>query len=241
MSLDLFLVITVDGSDGCKLSYNWPEANNSPQTHQSDINFLQLSLQVWQTWVRVKKNWLKQTCCKNKWNLSSSSRKRRRGISSKGSFIHFVILRLCHVAPRGVLAGDRHPMKRVQGESVPRSTATARIGLHSEGKWRRLISCFISCGDGDGDSLHDWRDFKSQELTRNHRWGAGIARWLEHRTRDWKVSGSNPCWNGGRIFFSRVDFLCWLLFRYPFHPRVTTVARKKSRSFCQKVQVAGYS
>ena len=71
--------------------------------------------------------------------------------------------------------------------------------------------------------------------------GAGIAQWLEHRTRDWKVAGSNPCWNGGRIFFSRVDFLCWLLFRYPFHPRVTAVARKKSRSFCQKVQVAGYS
>ena len=64
--------------------------------------------------------------------------------------------------------------------------------------------------------------------------GAGIAQWLEHRTRDWKVAGTNPCWNGGRIFFSRVDFLCWLLFRYPFHPRVTTVARKKSRSFCQK-------
>ena len=68
----------------------------------------------------------------------------------------------------------------------------------------------------------------------NARGGAGIAQWLEHRTRDWKVAGSNPCWNGGRIFFSRVDFLCWLLFRYPFHPRVTTVARKKSRSFCQK-------
>ena len=64
--------------------------------------------------------------------------------------------------------------------------------------------------------------------------GAGIAQWLEHRTRDWKVAGSNPCWNGGRIFFSRVDFQCWLLFRYPFHPRVTAVARKKSRSFCQK-------
>ena len=64
--------------------------------------------------------------------------------------------------------------------------------------------------------------------------GAGIAQWLERRTRDWKVAGSNPCWKGGRIFFSRVDFLCWLLFRYPFHPRVTTVARKKSRSFCQK-------
>ena len=64
--------------------------------------------------------------------------------------------------------------------------------------------------------------------------GAGIAQWLEHRTRDWKVAGSNPCWNGGRIFFSRVDFLCWLLFRYQFHPRVTAVARKKSRSICQK-------
>ena len=67
-----------------------------------------------------------------------------------------------------------------------------------------------------------------------YKMGAGIAQWLERRTRDWKVAGSNPCWNGGRIFFSRVDFLCWLLFRYPFHPRVTTVARKKSRSFCQK-------
>ena len=64
--------------------------------------------------------------------------------------------------------------------------------------------------------------------------GAGIAQWLEHRTRDWKVAGSNPCRSGGRIFFSRVDILCWLLFRYPFHPRVTAVARKKSRSFCQK-------
>ena len=37
---------------------------------------------------------------------------------------------------------------------------------------------------------------------------AGTAQWLERRTRDWKVAGSNPCWSGGRIFFSRVDFLC---------------------------------
>ena len=63
--------------------------------------------------------------------------------------------------------------------------------------------------------------------------GAGIAQWLERQTRDWKVAGSIPCWSGGRIFFSRVDFLCWLLFRYPFQPRVTAVARKRSRSFCQ--------
>ena len=32
-----------------------------------------------------------------------------------------------------------------------------------------------------------------------------------------------------RIFFSRVNFLSWLLFRYPFHPRVTAVARKRSK------------
>ena len=36
------------------------------------------------------------------------------------------------------------------------------------------------------------------------------------------------------FFFSWVSFLCWLLFRYPFHPRVTAVARKRSRPFCQK-------
>ena len=64
--------------------------------------------------------------------------------------------------------------------------------------------------------------------------GAGTAQWLERRTRDWKVAGSNPCRSGGRIFFSRVNYLCWLLFRYPFHPRITAVARKRSRSFCQK-------
>ena len=105
----------------------------------------------------------------------------------------------------------------------------------------RIEPCF---GTGHNLSLicqMTSEDIKHQLNNNNCNWGAGIAQWLEHRTRDWKVAGSNPCWNGGRIFFSRVDFLCWLLFRYPFHPRVTTVARKKSRSFCQKVQVAGYS
>ena len=63
---------------------------------------------------------------------------------------------------------------------------------------------------------------------------SGIAQCLERRTRDWKVVGPNPCRSGGRIFLSRVDFLCWLLFRYPFHHRVTAVAHKRSWSFCQK-------
>ena len=65
-------------------------------------------------------------------------------------------------------------------------------------------------------------------------WQAGIAQWLERQTRDWKVTGLNPCWSGGIIFFSRVGFLCWLLFWYLFHPHVTAVARKRSWSFCQK-------
>ena len=84
--------------------------------------------------------------------------------------------------------------------------------------------------------VFSFADHFSIKLKRpNHKYmGAGIAQWLEHRTHDWKVAGSNPCWNGGKIFFSRVDFLCWLLFRYSFQPRVTTVACKKSRSFCQK-------
>ena len=61
-----------------------------------------------------------------------------------------------------------------------------------------------------------------------------IAQWLERQIRDQKVAGLNPCWSGGRIFFSRVNFLCWLLFRYPFHPSVTAVTHKRSRSSCQK-------
>ena len=52
------------------------------------------------------------------------------------------------------------------------------------------------------------------------------------RSRDWKVAVSSPDRKGGIVFFSRVNFLCWLLFR--FHPRVTAVARKRFRSFCQK-------
>ena len=36
----------------------------------------------------------------------------------------------------------------------------------------------------------------------------------------------------GQLFFSFSFFS--LLFRYPFHLRVTAVARKRSRSFCQK-------
>ena len=58
-----------------------------------------------------------------------------------------------------------------------------------------------------------------------------IAQWLERWTHDRKIAGSNPCRS---IFFSRVNFLCWLLFCYPFHPRVTAGAHKRPQSFCWK-------
>ena len=54
-----------------------------------------------------------------------------------------------------------------------------------------------------------------RQKTNMHKvWMAGIAQWLERRTPDWKVAGLNPCWSGGRIFLSRVNFLCCLLFSW---------------------------
>ena len=61
---------------------------------------------------------------------------------------------------------------------------------------------------------------------------------LERLTGDRKFVSSNPDTSSGRISFSRVKFVCWLLFRvsfpHPPHPRITTVARKRPRSFCRK-------
>ena len=53
--------------------------------------------------------------------------------------------------------------------------------------------------------------------------------------RDSSVVRAPDSWLKGRGFESLpcsliVNFLCWLLFRYPFHPRVTAVVRKRSRS-----------
>ena len=64
------------------------------------------------------------------------------------------------------------------------------------------------------------------ELEKVKIFGSKIAQWLQHRTCDWKVAGSNPCRSGGRIFFSRVNFLFCAdsYFGSPFHPCVTAVA-----------------
>ena len=44
-----------------------------------------------------------------------------------------------------------------------------------------------------------------------------IAQWLEHQTHDWKVTGLSPCRSNRRLLLSRVNFVCGLVFRYPFH------------------------
>ena len=72
-----------------------------------------------------------------------------------------------------------------------------------------------------------WRGERSHRY--HHRWGLRGLLGLG-RLQSFLVS----CRSGGRIFFSRVSFLCWLLFQYVFHPRVTAVACKSSQSSCQK-------
>ena len=65
-----------------------------------------------------------------------------------------------------------------------------------------------------------------------------LLRWdsllVECRTRDGKVASLKPGRSSRGIFFSRVNFLCWLLFGVRSTPHVTTVACKRPQSFCQK-------
>ena len=69
--------------------------------------------------------------------------------------------------------------------------------------------------------------------TETEREGAGIAQWLECQIHVQKVPGLSPHRSCRIIFFSRVSTICWVLFWYPSHPRVTTVTCKRSQSFCQ--------
>ena len=62
----------------------------------------------------------------------------------------------------------------------------------------------------------------------------GIARWYERRTRDRKVAA--------RDFSSpELTFCADSSYSVSVPPRVTALARKRPRSFCQKVQMAGYT
>ena len=64
--------------------------------------------------------------------------------------------------------------------------------------------------------------------------GAGVACWLECRTRDRKVCQFESRQERRDDFLLRSQLCVLILFRCPFHPRVTAVARKRPRSFCKK-------
>ena len=79
--------------------------------------------------------------------------------------------------------------------------------------------------------------FRPSELEikhcRIHLWGTGTAQWLEHWIHDQTVTGLSPSMGSGKIFFSWVNFLCWLI-SVSVYPHITAVARKRSQPFCQK-------
>ena len=92
------------------------------------------------------------------------------------------------------------------------------------------------------------RKFNFDNFSRSHLWfigsqdikyltnsvgGAGIACWLERRTRDRKVASSNPRQERRENFLLQNQICVLTFIRCPLHPRVTAVARKRPRPFCQ--------
>ena len=78
----------------------------------------------------------------------------------------------------------------------------------------------------------------SVRITKAERYKSAIANsdssLVERRTRGRKIASPNPGRSGGRIFFSRVYFLCWLLFGVHSSPVLPQCYRKRPRSYCQK-------
>ena len=60
----------------------------------------------------------------------------------------------------------------------------------------------------------NWLMCEEEHLTLHYHLflGSGVACWLECQTHDRQVASSNHSWSGGRIFSSRVNFVCRLLF-----------------------------
>ena len=91
------------------------------------------------------------------------------------------------------------PLKRVQTQAPQVAQHLIFITTAKyECRWKKIINC-----------LHF--GYMSQEE-------AGTACWLERQTHDQKIVSSNPSRSGGRIFFSRVNFVCRHLFNvHPTH------------------------
>ena len=69
--------------------------------------------------------------------------------------------------------------------------------------------------------------------------GSRIAQWLSTGLKIKRLQVQVLAGSVGEFFFSKVNFLCGILFWYLFHPCVTAVACKRSRSFCQKCRWLG--
>ena len=97
--------------------------------------------------------------------------------------------------------------------AIHKSVATGEVGEQVQGyaAWRLSATVHISSAQ-DGIYAFGKSYMRSSPSLRSFpnvaQRVAGIAQWLERRTRDRKVVGSNPCRSGGRMFFSRVNFLC---------------------------------
>ena len=112
-----------------------------------------------------------------------------------------------HVALHLAQAGHRG-LHRVIDYTVRLLADTAADFIIRQGGWvcTGIVLCILwTWGGGGVISRYIYCNLYKLLI---YIFGAGIAQWLERWTRDGKVAGSNPCKSGGRIFFSRVDFLC---------------------------------
>ena len=105
----------------------------------------------------------------------------------------------------------------------PTVTITVRLNTNTS---PNLIHC--TCYKKRSGEIRGWTYW--EEISSWYPRGAGIAQWLQHRTRDRKVAGSSPRRSGGRIFLSRVS----LITSISVLPHCYRSSASKSWSFCQR-------
>ena len=86
-------------------------------------------------------------------------------------------------------------------------------------------------GNADRQRMSNVRVWVLQGQTEDVKGNADTERMSN--VRIWVLQGQTEDVKG-KLVSLRVNFLCWLLFRYSFHPCVTAVARKRSLPLCQK-------
>ena len=91
-----------------------------------------------------------------------------------------------------------------------------RSNRESELSWCFYFAClsgrsYQSAGEWSVTRAHNVKTYRQPRRCTSEQ-GSRNSLWVEHRTCDRKVASSNSGRNGGRIFFSRSDFLCRLLF-----------------------------